>query len=87
MTRAVKDAVREFFHPERRPLERTVLTPGVLRGPVEESLAGLGTLEEIELDSDPARTGRDEVLDVVTVRVEEGELVVPAVAVTLVEVT
>lgn len=85
VTRAVKDAVREFFHPDRRPLERAVLTPGVLRGPVEESLAVLGTLEEIELDSDPARTGRDEVLDVVTVRVEEGELVVPVVAVTLVE--
>ena len=91
VNRAVKDAVRDFFHPQSpptprfRPLAEVVLAPGTLRGPVEEALAGLGTLRTLELESDADRMARDEVLDVVTVRIEEGELVEPATNVSFVE--
>lgn len=91
VTRAVKDAVRAFFHPQSpptprfRPLAEAVLAPGTLRGPVEEALAGLGTLRSLELESNPERMARDEVLDVVTVRIEEGELVEPVTTVSFVE--
>jgi hypothetical protein len=81
--RGVREAVRAFFHPGLasgpgyEPLEAAVLSPGMLRNPVEAGLRGLGAVRRIELESDPARMHRDEVLDAVVVTVEDGELVEP----------
>jgi hypothetical protein len=76
--RAVKDAARELF--ATPSTAERVFDPGMLHEPIQDALGALGTVVGVVLESDPARTRRDELIDAVTVRVLPNELVEPAVA-------
>jgi hypothetical protein len=77
--RAAKNAVRAVF---AEPWSAgQIVEPGLLQKPLQDALGALGTLVGVTLESDPARTVRDELIDAITVRVLPGELVEPATVV------